>query len=103
MTRSGKVFQHPPLVGVPQQQVRPAEADPDRRDDDEMLADVELHDTQTMYVLLDENGRKGLKHLAATVLKVDDTIEVEVKSGPNKGRRSASRRRSTSSPPSAGS
>jgi len=53
--------------------------------DDEMLERVELHDTQTMYVLLDENGRKGLKHLAATVLKVDDTIEVEVKSGPNKG------------------
>jgi DNA polymerase I-like protein with 3'-5' exonuclease and polymerase domains len=45
----------------------------------------ELHDTQTLYALLDENGRKGLKHLAATVLKVDDTICVEVKSGPNKG------------------
>jgi DNA polymerase I-like protein with 3'-5' exonuclease and polymerase domains len=44
-----------------------------------------LHDTQTIYVLIDENGRKGLKHLAATVLKVDDTIEVEIKSGPNKG------------------
>lgn len=55
--------------------------------DDEMLQNVELHDTQTMYVLLDENGRKGLKHLAATVLKVDDTIEVEVKSGPNKGQK----------------
>jgi DNA polymerase I-like protein with 3'-5' exonuclease and polymerase domains len=51
----------------------------------EMLQEVELHDTQTLYTLLDENGRKGLKHLAATVLKVDDTIEVEIKSGPNKG------------------
>jgi DNA polymerase I-like protein with 3'-5' exonuclease and polymerase domains len=52
------------------------------------LADIqqkEIHDTQTIYVLLDENGRKGLKHLAATVLKVDDTIEVEIKTGPNKG------------------
>jgi DNA polymerase I-like protein with 3'-5' exonuclease and polymerase domains len=45
----------------------------------------EIHDTQTLYVLIDENGRKGLKHLAATVLKVDDTICVEIKSGPNKG------------------
>jgi DNA polymerase I-like protein with 3'-5' exonuclease and polymerase domains len=53
--------------------------------DQDMLDGVELHDTQTQYVLLDENGRKGLKHLAATVLKVDDTICVEVKSGKNKG------------------
>jgi DNA polymerase I-like protein with 3'-5' exonuclease and polymerase domains len=45
----------------------------------------ELHDTATLYHLLDENGRKGLKHLAVTVLQYDDTIEVEVKSGPNKG------------------
>lgn len=45
----------------------------------------ELHDTQTIYHLLDENGRKGLKELAVRVLNYDDTIEVEVKSGPNKG------------------
>jgi DNA polymerase I-like protein with 3'-5' exonuclease and polymerase domains len=53
--------------------------------DRQLLDAVELHDTQTLYVLLDENGRKGLKHLAANVLKVDNTIEVEVKTGPNKG------------------
>jgi DNA polymerase I-like protein with 3'-5' exonuclease and polymerase domains len=53
---------------------------------DEMLQEVELHDTQTLYVLLDENGRKGLKHLAVHVLGVDNTIEVEIKSGPNKGK-----------------
>jgi DNA polymerase I-like protein with 3'-5' exonuclease and polymerase domains len=52
---------------------------------DDMLDNVELHDTQTLYVLLDENGRKGLKHLAVRVLGVDNTVEVEVKSGPNKG------------------
>lgn len=52
---------------------------------DGMLERMELHDTQTIYTLIDENGRKGLKHLAATVLKVDGTIEVEIKSGPNKG------------------
>jgi len=45
----------------------------------------ELHDTQTLYVLLDENRRKGLKHLAVNVLGVDDTIAVQIKSGPNKG------------------
>lgn len=52
-------------------------------------ADIEradLHDTQTIYHLLDENGRKGLKHLAVTVLGWDDTISVEIKSGPNKGK-----------------
>lgn len=46
-----------------------------------------IHDTQMIYALIDENGRKGLKHLASTVLGVDDVIEVEVKSGPNKGTR----------------
>lgn len=51
----------------------------------DMLWDVEIHDTQTQYVLINENGRKGLKHLAATVLKYEDVICVEVKSGPNKG------------------
>ena len=45
----------------------------------------EIHDTMTMYHLLDENSPKGLKDLAVSVLGVDDTIEVEVKSGKNKG------------------
>jgi DNA polymerase I-like protein with 3'-5' exonuclease and polymerase domains len=53
------------------------------------IARAELHDTQTIYHLLDENGRKGLKHLAVAVLGWDDTIEVEVKSGPNKGTKRA--------------
>lgn len=44
-----------------------------------------LHDTQTIYHLLDENGRKALKELAVRVLNYDDTIEVEIRSGPNKG------------------
>lgn len=51
------------------------------------LEQVELHDTQTLYHLLDENSPKGLKDLAVRVLNYDDTIEVEVKSGPNKGRK----------------
>lgn len=46
---------------------------------------AELHDTQTIYHLLDENGRKGLKHLAVQELGWHDTIRVEVKSGKNKG------------------
>lgn len=46
---------------------------------------IELHDTQTIYHLLDENSPKALKKLAVSVLKWDDTIEVEVQSGPNKG------------------
>jgi DNA polymerase I-like protein with 3'-5' exonuclease and polymerase domains len=45
----------------------------------------ELHDTQTIFHLLDENAPKGLKKLAVSVLRYDDTVEVEVKSGPNKG------------------
>lgn len=44
-----------------------------------------LHDTATIYHLLDENGRKGLKELAVRVLGYDDTIRVQVKSGKNKG------------------
>lgn len=43
---------------------------------------VELHDTQTIYTLLDENRTKGLKDLAVRVLKYDDTIDVPYKSGP---------------------
>jgi DNA polymerase I-like protein with 3'-5' exonuclease and polymerase domains len=50
-----------------------------------LLERITLHDTQTIYTLIDENGRKGLKHLAATVLKVDNTVEVKIASGPNKG------------------
>lgn len=45
----------------------------------------ELHDTATIYHLLDENQRKGLKELAVRVLNYDDTIRVQVKSGKNKG------------------
>lgn len=53
---------------------------------DHMIDTRELHDTQTMYHLLDENDRKGLKYLAVKVLGYDDTIDVEIKSGPNKGK-----------------
>ena len=52
---------------------------------DAMIEGVELHDTQTAYMLLDENSTKGLKDLAVRVLGYDDTIEVEIKSGKNKG------------------
>lgn len=52
---------------------------------DKMIDNVELHDTQTAYMLLDENSAKGLKDLAVRVLDYDDIIEVEVKSGKNKG------------------
>lgn len=45
-----------------------------------------IHDTQLIYHLLDENGSKGLKALAVNVLHEKDTIDVEVKSGPNKGK-----------------
>ena len=50
-----------------------------------LIEQVDLHDTQTIYTLLDENGRKGLKHLAVTILKYDDTIQVPYKTGPKKG------------------
>jgi DNA polymerase I-like protein with 3'-5' exonuclease and polymerase domains len=50
--------------------------------DEEMLARVEIHDTQTQYALLDENGRKGLKDLAVRILKYNDTIHVPYTSGP---------------------
>jgi DNA polymerase I-like protein with 3'-5' exonuclease and polymerase domains len=52
---------------------------------DTMIDNTELHDTQTAYMLLDENSTKGLKDLAVRVLGYDDTIEVEIKSGKNKG------------------
>lgn len=44
--------------------------------DEDMLKIREIHDTQTQYALLDENGRKGLKDLAVRVLGYDDTIRV---------------------------
>jgi DNA polymerase I-like protein with 3'-5' exonuclease and polymerase domains len=44
--------------------------------DQEMLEGREIHDTQTEYMLLDENGRKGLKDLAVRVLHYDDTVRV---------------------------
>lgn len=53
--------------------------------DDEMIEKVELHDTQTIYGLLDENSTKKLKDLAVRVLGYEDVIAVEVKSGKNKG------------------
>lgn len=43
---------------------------------DTMIDGTELHDTQTQYMLLDENGTKGLKDLAVRVLHYDDTIRV---------------------------
>lgn len=53
---------------------------------DMMIDGTELHDTQTAYMLLDENSTKGLKDLAVRVLGYDDIIEVEIKSGKNKGK-----------------
>lgn len=44
-----------------------------------------IEDTQVMAHLLDENRERGLKELAVSLLGYDDTIEVEVASGPNKG------------------
>jgi len=35
-----------------------------------------LHDTQTQFVLLDENSPKGLKKLAVSVLKHRDVVNV---------------------------
>jgi DNA polymerase-1 len=46
----------------------------------------ELHDTQTNFMLLDENSPKGLKKLAVSVLKHKDVINVPTKSGKNKGK-----------------
>jgi hypothetical protein len=52
---------------------------------DEMLEQHEIEDTQTMFHLLDENSPKGLKALAVSVLKYDDTIMVPYKTGKKKG------------------
>jgi DNA polymerase I-like protein with 3'-5' exonuclease and polymerase domains len=47
--------------------------------DDALIERVDLHDTQSLYTLLDENDRKGLKYLAVKILKYDDTIKVPYK------------------------
>lgn len=44
-----------------------------------------LHDTQTMYHLLDENSTKGLKDLAIRVLGIEDVVVKTFQSGPRKG------------------
>ncbi len=44
-----------------------------------------LEDTQAIYHLLDENEPKGLKHLAVTVLRYSDVIQVPYLSGKKKG------------------
>jgi len=46
----------------------------------------EIHDTMVQFHLLDENGLKGLKHLAVTVLGYDNTVGITIKSGKNKGK-----------------
>jgi DNA polymerase I-like protein with 3'-5' exonuclease and polymerase domains len=45
----------------------------------------ELHDTQGLAHLDDEHREAGLKKLMVSVLGWEDVIEVEIKSGPNKG------------------
>lgn len=46
-----------------------------------------IHDTHILYHLLDENRDNSLKQLAIDVLGHEDNIEVEIKSGPNKGQK----------------
>lgn len=46
------------------------------------LTRKELHDTEALAHLEDEHRKKGLKELAVTVLKYDDTIQVPIKSKP---------------------
>jgi DNA polymerase I len=53
--------------------------------DDAQIERVDLHDTQTIFTLLDENSPKALKTLAVSILKYDDTIDVPYKSGAKKG------------------
>jgi hypothetical protein len=50
------------------------------------LDKVTIEDTQPLAALLDENRRLALKVLAVEELGIEDTVEVEVKSGPNKGK-----------------
>lgn len=49
------------------------------------LDSLDIHDTQTAYMLLDENSTKGLKDLAVRVLGYKDVIDVPYKSGKKKG------------------
>lgn len=44
-----------------------------------------LEDTEALAHLYDGNQKKALKVLAVNVLGIDDTVDVEIKSGPNKG------------------
>lgn len=52
---------------------------------DRLLHPSQVHDTEALAHLDDEHQKKGLKDLAVTVLKEEDTVEIEVKSGPNAG------------------
>lgn len=54
---------------------------------DRDLSEVVMHDTECAAHLDDEHRRKGLKILAVDLLGIDvETVEVEIKSGPNKGK-----------------
>jgi DNA polymerase I-like protein with 3'-5' exonuclease and polymerase domains len=57
--------------------------------DEDWIERVELHDTQTEYMLLDENSSKRLKDLAVRVLQYDDTVDVPYKT---KGREHETRK-----------
>lgn len=48
----------------------------------EQLANTRIHDTEAMAHLQDEHRRKGLKDLAVSVLGIEDTIQVPIKSKP---------------------
>ena len=51
---------------------------------DDIVAERVL-DGQTLFALLYENEPKALKKASVSVLGIDDTVEVSVKSGPNRG------------------
>jgi len=51
----------------------------------DLLFPGRIHDTETLAHLDDEHRPKGLKDLMVSVLGYEDTIDVEIKSGPNKG------------------
>lgn len=44
-----------------------------------------FEDTEAIAHLIDEHQKKGLKDLAVRILGIEDVVDVEVKSGPNKG------------------
>ncbi len=44
-----------------------------------------MHDSQTLFYLLDENEKRGLKPLAVKYLGLDDTVTLVYKSGKKKG------------------